>query len=310
MNGPAAEAPARAASGPATVGALMAEAERRFEAQDVEFPDASALWLMARALDELDDPDALEDEPGRVVPPDAVERFEALVRRRERHEPYAYLAGVCDFRDRLMEVEHGVFLPRLQSERMCDELEAWAADLGRPGPGCRIADLGTGCGAIAVSLALGPLEPGFVAAVDLSPTALGLVARNAARHGVADVVRPVAGDWLSWTRPGPVFDVVTVVPPYLNPGDEVWLSEESKAWEPLGSFFGEPSGDETLIRVIDIAASRLADGGLLACQLDADQVAMVEAYVNDDPDHPLSIDWILHDEDDEPEAILATKVGG
>lgn len=297
-------------AGAATTGELMADAERRFEAADVEFPDTSALWLMAKVLDALEDPDRLEEDPGRVVPPEAAAAFEALVRRRLDHEPFAYLAGACDFRGRLMEIGHGVFLPRLQSERMCDELEAWARDLGRPAPGCRIADLGTGCGAIAVSLAAGPLEPGLVAAVDLSRPALELAGRNATRHGVADVVRPVAGDWLSWSRPGPVFDVVTVVPPYLNPGDEVWLSEESRTWEPMASFFGSPSGDETLIRVIDAAASRLVEGGLFACQLDADQVAMVEAYVNDDPDHPLSIDWILHDEDDEPEAILATKVGG
>lgn len=310
MSRSAAEADAPARPGPATVGALLSEAERRLEAKDVEFPDASALWLMAKVLDALEDPDALEEEPGRIVPPEAAVEFEALLARRERHEPFAYLAGVCDFRDRLMEVEHGVFLPRLQSERMCDELEAWAADLGRPAAGCRIADLGTGCGAIAVSLAAGPIEPALALAVDLSPKALAVAARNAARHGVAGVVRPVGGDWLSWTRPEPAFDVITAVPPYLNPGDERWLTVESREWEPMGSFFGEPSGDETLIRVIDEAAARLVPGGLFACQLDAEQVPMVEAYVNDDPDHPLSIDWILHDEDDEPEAILATKVGG
>lgn len=290
-----------------TVGEALAEAERRFEERDVEFPDASALWLMAKVLDELEDPDALEEAPDRPVPREAAERFWALVERREAHEPYGYLVGACDFRGRLMEVEHGVFLPRLQSERMCDELEAWVEDLGRSMSGCRIADLGTGCGAIAVSLALGPLEPAWVTAVDLSVQALEVTRRNATRHGVADRVRPVAGDWLSWTPPEPVFDVITAVPPYLNPGDEEWLTEESLEWEPMSSFFGEPSGDKTLIHVIDAAAARLVDGGLFACQIDVDQAPMVEAWVNEDPDHPLSIEWILQDEDEQAEAILAVK---
>lgn len=292
---------------PVTVGEALAEAERRLGERDVEFPDASALWLMAKVLDALEDPDALDEAPDRPVPPEAAERFWKLVERREAHEPWGYLVGACDFRGRLMEVEHGVFLPRLQSERMCDELEAWVRDLGRSMAGSRIADLGTGCGAIAVSLALGPLEPAFVAAVDLSPQALAVTRRNAARHGVEARVRPVAGDWLSWSRPEPRFDVITAVPPYLNPGDERWLTEESLAWEPMSSFFGEPSGDETLIRVIDAAASRLVDGGLFACQIDADQAPMVEAWVNEDPDHPLSIEWILQDEDEQAEAILAVK---
>lgn len=301
-----------AAGGPAgvaatTVGEALVEAERRLEEREVEFPDASALWLMAKVLDALEDPDALEEVPDRVVPPEAAARFWALVERREAHEPYGYLVGACDFRGRLMDVEHGVFLPRLQSERMCDELEAWVVDLGRSTRGCRIADLGTGCGAIAVSLATGPLEPSFVAAVDLSVGSLEVTRRNAARHGVDGVVRPVAGDWLSWTRPEPLFDVITAVPPYLNPGDEKWLTEESLEWEPMSSFFGEPSGDETLIRVIDAVAARLASGGLFACQIDVDQAPMVEAYVNDDPDHPLSIEWILQDEDEQAEAILAVK---
>ena len=103
--------------------------------------------------------------------------------------------------------------------------------------------------------------------------------------------------------------MVTVVPPYLNPGDEIYLSEETMRWEPLETFFGEPSGDELLRYLIDEAAVRLRPGGLLACQLDVDQVDAIEAYVNEDPDHPLTIEWILMDDEDEPDAILAVKDG-
>ena len=63
--------------------------------------------------------DGREDEP---VPADAERRFWELVARREAHEPFQYIVGVADFRGVLMEVAHDVFLPRLQSERLCDEI--------------------------------------------------------------------------------------------------------------------------------------------------------------------------------------------
>lgn len=288
-----------------TVGELLAAAERRLGAREVEFPDASALWLLASAL-EVRDPDALDAREDEPVPAEAERRFWELVARRETHEPFQYIVGVADFRGVLMEVAHDVFLPRLQSERLCDEIEAWAGKR-RPRGGWRIADLGTGCGAIAVSLALGPLRPRRVWAVDISPSALALAGRNARAHGVADRVLGVAGDWLEMIRPEPCLDIVVAVPPYLNPEDERWLSEETLRWEPLETFFGTPSGTDLLLRILDEAAPRLRRGGLVALQLDSDQVEAVEAYVNGDPDHPLTIEWILEDEEGDEDAVLAVK---
>jgi release factor glutamine methyltransferase len=293
--------------GRATIGSLLDEAERRLEAKEVEFPDTSALWLLAAAIEALDDPDGLTARRKEPVAPSAEKRFRELLARREKHEPYQYIVGVTDFRDKLMEIEHGVFVPRLQSERMCDEIEEWAAGRRRPRGGWRIADLGAGSGAIAVSLALGPLDPRRMWAVDVSLQALELVRRNARRHGVENRVVPLAGDWLEWSRPEPIFDMVVAVPPYLNPGDEIYLSEESVRWEPMETFFGEPSGDDLLRQLTDAAARRLRPGGLFACQLDSEQVEMIEEHVNGNPDHPLTLEWILADEDDDEDAILAVR---
>ena len=290
-----------------TIGSLLDEAERRLEEREIEFPDASALWLLAAVVGALDDPDALLKRRKERVDPDAERRFRELLARRETHEPFQYIVGVTDFRDRLMEIEHGVFVPRLQSERLCDEIEEWAEKRKRPRGGWRIADLGAGTGAIAVSLALGPLKPRRVWAVDLSRKALDLVRRNARRHGVEERVVPVAGDWLEWSRPVPEFDVIVAVPPYLNPGDEIYLTEEAVRWEPMETFFGEPSGDELVRQLTDAAALRLRPGGLFACQIDSDQVDMVEDYIDGDPDHPLTIEWILSDEDDDEDAVLAVR---
>lgn len=291
----------------ATVGALLDAAERRFKKRGVEFPDTSALWLMAEVMGALDDPDGLLERRAETVSVAAERRFHELAARREAHEPYQYIVGVADFRDQLMEVEQGVFVPRSQSERMCDEIEEWAESRSRPRGGWRIVELGAGCGAIAVSLALGPLAPRRVWAVDVSLQALELVRRNARRHGVEDRVVPLAGDWLEWSRAEPTFDMIVAVPPYLNPGDEVYLTEESLEWEPLASFFGEPSGDDILRGLADAAARRLRPGGLFACQIDADQVDMLEEYINDDASHPLTIEYVLADDDDDEDAILAVR---
>ncbi len=303
---PAARRPKRK---PATIGSLLDEAEGRFEAKDVEFPDASALWLLAAVLDSLDDPDALAERREEPVGAAAEKRFRKLLARREKHEPYQYIVGVTDFRDELMEIEHGVFVPRLQSERMCDEIEEWAEGRKRPRGGWRIADLGAGSGALAVSLALGPLAPRRVWAVDVSLPALNLVRRNARRHGVEDRVVPLAGDWLEWTPPKPLFDIIVAVPPYLNPGDEIYLSEESVRWEPMETFFGEPSGDDLLRQLTDAAALRLRPGGLFACQLDSEQIEMIDEHVNGNPEHPLTIEWVLADEDDDEDGVLAVRTG-
>lgn len=298
---------AKRGAGPLTVGRLLDEAERQLEKVDVEFPDASALWLMAHVLDSLEDPDALEKRRSLRVSAEDAKRFREFVERRLTHEPFQYIVGVTDFRGKLMEIEHGVFVPREQTERMCDEIEAWAKKRGKPRGGWRIADLGTGIGAMAVSLAMGPMKPRSVFAVDISPRALALVRRNAERHGVEPVVRPLAGDWLSMFPPEPVLDVVCAVPPYLNPGDEIYVSEEALKWEPRTAFFGYPSGDNVLEKIIDESAQRLRKGGLLALQADSDQIPRLVDYVNDDPDHPLTVKWILHDETEDDDAILAVK---
>jgi release factor glutamine methyltransferase len=295
------------AGGPTTVGRLLDDAERRFEERDVEFPDASALWLLAFVLGRLDDPDALLAERRKHISAEAASRFETLVERRKRHEPYQYIVGVVDFRGALMEIDPGLFVPREQTERMCDEIEAWGVERPVPRGGWCIAELGTGIGAMAVSLAKGSLAPRSVVAVDISEIALALVRRNVRRHGVEDVVRPVMGDWLTMIRPAPCLDVICAVPPYLNPGDEVWLSEESLHWEPMESFFGEPSGDDVLRMILDESAARLRPGGLVALQADSDQIPGLVDYVNDDPEHPLTIEWILQDDDGDEDAVLAVK---
>jgi release factor glutamine methyltransferase len=288
----------------ATVDQLLDQAEKRLEKRKVEFPDASALWLLAHALG-VDDPDDLDERGDETVRPDAARQFWELVDRREENEPYQYIIGVTDFRDELMEIQHGVFLPRFQSEQLCDEIEEWVEERAIPRDNWRIADLGAGCGALGVSLAMGPIQPSQVVCVDIDPLALDLIRRNARRHGVADRVQPMAGDWLSAFRPEPCFDIICAVPPYLNPGDEEFLTEESLQWEPLETFFGEPSGDELVRQLLDDAALRLRPGGLIAIQVDDEQIPDLEDYVNEDPDHPLEIKWILEDDDGEEDAILA-----
>ncbi len=292
---------------PLTVGRLLDEGERRLQKQDVEFPDASALWLLASVLGEVEDPDILERRRSRRVTQRDAERFRELLARRETHEPFQYIVGAVDFRDRLMEIEHGVFVPRGQTERMCDEIEQWAAGRKPPADGWRIADLGTGCGAMAVSLAAGPMKPRRVYAVDIAPVALRLVRRNARRHRVTRRVRPLAGDWLSMFAPRPCLDVICAVPPYLNPGDEEYIGEETLVWEPRDALFGEPSGDQVLREILDEAALRLRPGGVLALQSDSDQIPELVDYVNDDPDHPLTVEWILHDDEGDEDAVLAIK---
>jgi methylase of polypeptide subunit release factors len=92
----------------------------------------------------VEDPDELDELGDETVEPDAAQRFWALVERREQHEPYPYIIGVTDFRDDLMEIQHGVFLPRFQSEELCDEIEEWVEERAVPRDSWRIADATVG----------------------------------------------------------------------------------------------------------------------------------------------------------------------
>jgi len=166
----------------------------------------------------------------------ALKHYFAWVARRATGEPYAYLVGEKEFMSLSFLVTPAVLIPRPETELLVEtavrELEA--------GKNLRILEVGTGSGAVAVSLAV-LLPQSEVAAVDLSPAALIVAAQNAARHNVTNRIRFLAGDLYAPVS-GESFDAIVSNPPYISSADIEALKRDVKDFEPRLALSGGPDG--------------------------------------------------------------------
>jgi release factor glutamine methyltransferase len=202
---------------------------------------------------------SLWTEPDLAVSGPAGRTFGEMVRRRSAgHEPVAYLLGTKGFRHIDLEVDPRVLIPRPETELLVE------VGLELPG-GARVADVGTGSGAVA--LALKQERPDLdVLATDVSGDALDVARRNAARLGLAvafargDLLGPIDGE----------LDAVLSNPPYVAEGE--LLPPDVARHEPLGALFAGPDGLDVVRRLVPQAAARAR---LVALEVGAGQAARV-----------------------------------
>ncbi|MGL6047550.1 MAG: peptide chain release factor N(5)-glutamine methyltransferase [Vogesella sp.] len=196
--------------------------------------------------------------------PDAQwQAFCQLAQRRLAGEPVAYLLGEREFYGRRFAVSPAVLIPRPETEHL---VEAALDKVGRK-PAARVVDLGTGSGAIAVTLALE--APAWqVAAVDLSPDALAMARRNAEALGAS-----VAFHHGSWFEPLPAaaqYELIVSNPPYIDAADH-HLGEGDVRFEPRMALTDGNDGLDCLRAIAAAAPTRLAAGGWLMVEHGYDQ---------------------------------------
>jgi release factor glutamine methyltransferase len=189
----------------------------------------------------------------RETPPqDFAERLASLVARRAKREPIAYIIGTKEFWGLDFEVTPAVLIPRPCTETLVEQaLGVIDAAPPRSSP-YRVADVGTGSGSVAISLAVS--RPAIeVTATDISSGALEIARRNAARHGVADRVRFVHGSLLEGV---PEVDLVVSNPPYIGLRNKLQIMPDVWAYEPLPALFGGEDGLETTRELLAQVAAR------------------------------------------------------
>jgi release factor glutamine methyltransferase len=209
--------------------------------------------------------------------PDFASRLEPLVERRRRHEPVAYILGRREFYGRAFAVTRDVLVPRPETELMIDQALALAPDLG---PGPRLADVGTGSGCLAVTLAI-ELPAARVVATDVSPAALDVARRNAETWNVADRIEWQTGAWLAGAA-GP-FALIVANPPYVPERDRATLPREVMQFEPSHAIFAGPDGLDGFRALVPAAAFALAPGGWLLMEMGHDQSAAVARLIERTP---------------------------
>lgn len=249
----------------ATVGAVLAQAVARLRAQ-VERPQMEAERLLAFVL-RRERPWVMAHPEARLTP-QAVADFLALVERRAAHEPLPYLLGEVEFYGLPFTVTPAVLIPRPETEALVELALAWL----RTHPWAhRVADVGTGSGCIAVSLAHAAPHV-EVYALDISAAALAIARENARRHGVAERITLLQGHLLE-PLPAPV-DVVLSNPPYVA-ADEWEALPPSVQREPRLALVGGADGLELIAELLRMAPRHLRAGGLLALEMGETQGAAV-----------------------------------
>jgi release factor glutamine methyltransferase len=205
---------------------------------------------------------------------DAPDRLLPLLARRAAGEPLQYLLGAWDFFGREFLLSRETLIPRPETEGL---VERALAVLRRKGGEPALAlDVGTGSGAIAVTLAA-EIPSVRVVATDLSAGALRKARENARRHGVAGRVQPVCCDADSALKCGGRFDVVISNPPYVADGEWESLPVEVRGHEPARALLAGPDGLSVLRRIVAGSGGLLAPGGELWCEIGAGQAAAVAA---------------------------------
>jgi len=219
--------------------------------------DARLLVLLATGLSH----ERLIAEPDRLLSPEEAERLSAFLARRLAGEPVSRIRGEREFFGLPFSIDSSTLDPRPDTEILVELALDFARS--RPGP-IRILDLGTGSGAILVSL-LANLPEARGVATDRSGEALAMARRNADRNGVSRRAEFILTDWCTGLA-GP-FDIIVSNPPYIPSAGIDGLATEVSRFDPRGALDGGPDGLDCYRAIADRAAGLLAADGLLAVEI-------------------------------------------
>jgi len=248
---------------------------RRFETAGVDSPRLAAQVLLAHALgcDRI----GLYVQFDKPLGPEELARYRELVRRRLAGEPVAYLVGSQEFWSIELTVDPRVLIPRRDSETL---VELVLAEIPDRSAALRLADVGTGSGALVLAL-LRELPAARAVATDLHAGALALAAANAARLAVEERLELREGDLLS-PLGDESFDVLVANLPYVPSGDIDRLSPEVRH-EPRAALDGGVDGLDLIRRLVAGCARHIAPGGLVALEHGFDQGAPVRELLERAP---------------------------
>lgn len=210
--------------------------------------------------------------------------YDVLVDRREAREPVAYITGRQEFWGLSFDVSPAVLIPRPETELI---VETVLECLPNRAVSLNIADVGTGCGCLAVALA-SELPNAQIAATDLSAVALEIARRNASHHGVSNRIEFERTNLLTGLERE--FHLIVANPPYVPEDQRPGLQPEVRDHEPATALFAGDSGLAVIRRLLEEAVACLKTGGLLIFEFGFGQADAVRALIARTPGlHELEI---------------------
>jgi release factor glutamine methyltransferase len=243
-----------------TVRDILLKTETYLRDKFVDSPRLSAQVLLASGLglDRM----GLFLNMDRPLKPSELDLIRPLVARRGAGEPVAYITGEREFFSLAFEVTPDVLIPRPETEMIVEEaLRRIPAESS-----LTFADLGTGSGCLAVTLATHlPASRGL--ALDLSKGALAVAERNAVRHGVRDRLEFVEASFAGLPARHGGYGLIVSNPPYVSEGEYGELSPEVSAHEPVSALVPGSTGLEAYPAVVAAAWKTLAPGGVLILEI-------------------------------------------
>jgi release factor glutamine methyltransferase len=212
--------------------------------------------------------------PERTLAPTEILSYHQAIHRRGNAEPIQYITGTQEFFGLPFHVSPAVLIPRPETELLVESV----LERLPPDQPLRIADVGTGSGILAITLAL-HLPLAELTAIDLSPAALAVAHRNAETHEVSQRIHLLQSDLLA-AAPSAAFDAIVSNPPYIPDSDRATIHPQVRDFEPASALFAGPNGLDIYSRLIPQASDALRPGGLLALEIGFGQASEVRQLLS------------------------------
>ena len=262
-----------------TIASALAAARRRFQTAGIESAGLDARLLLGKAAGL--DMTALIAGGRDLLAAETIAAFDAMCERRARREPVARILGTREFRGLSFALNEATLVPRPETEILVDAvLDLAGVDSAGRGAGrpLRICDLGTGSGAILIAL-VSELDQASGVGIDISGPALDMALANARRHGVADRIGFIQGDF---SMPlDEAFDMVVANPPYIPQGDLARLDREVRDYDPALALDGGADGLAAFRVIAARLPALLKPGGTAFVEIGAGQGDSVVALFTD-----------------------------
>jgi len=215
----------------------------------------------------------------QIVTTEYLTQYREFIKKRVEHVPVAYLTNHKEFMSLSFYVDENVLIPRPETEILVETVLKLSSD------DCTVLDLGTGSGAIVVTLAKQRSNWEFIAS-DISTEALAVAGKNAQQHEVEDRITFSQGDLFKVFQDASMkFDCIVSNPPYIPSGDISSLMPEVRDYEPRVAIDGGSTGLDVIERMLAEAAKFLAENGQLVFEFGYQQSDAVRNLIQSNPQY-------------------------